>query len=125
MVLKQHALQWGPSELRSGNNSLMVLYNVTIANSSMVPIVSATTENTFLSIDGTLFMPCGTYSIFVLPYQMVSSGIEKGIPVQIFEEYPGGKFISYSVFVCSVQFILTQKYIYNERAIKFIRHAFF
>ena len=114
VVLKQHALQWDPSEVQSGDNSSLVLYNVTIANSSMVPIDRGTTANTLFSIDSTLYIPCENYSISVLPYQMVSSGVKEGIPVQIFEEYTGGKFISYSKFLCCIQFILTQKHTMNK-----------
>ena len=89
----------------------------------MTPIVSVTTENTFLFIGGTLFVPCEIYSISILPYQMVSSGIDEGIPVHIFEEYPGGKFISYLMFLYCIQFILTQTY--NEQSVKFIKCVLF
>ena len=93
VVLTHGALQWDPSEVRSGDNS-SVLYNVTIAHSySSVPVVSGTTENTSLSLNSGLFKPCENYSISISPYQKTTSGIEEGIPVQIFEEYPGGKLL--------------------------------
>ena len=92
LVLMQHVLQWTSSEVRSGNSSL-VLYNITIANFSMVPVVSETTENTSLSIDSSLFMSCNVYCISVLPYRTAGSDIEEGIPTLISKEYPGGEFI--------------------------------
>ena len=59
----------------------------------MMPIVNETTENTVLAIDGNLFIPCQNYSISITPYQILSSGMEDGIPMQLSKEYPGGKFI--------------------------------
>ena len=92
VVLTHGALQWDPSEVRSGDNSF-VLYNVTIMAYSRAPIVSGTTENTSLSFNSSLFKPCENYSISISPYQKTTSGIEEGIPVQIFEEYPSGKLL--------------------------------
>ena len=99
VLLKHHVLQWDPSEVRSGNSSLLV-YNVTITDSSMLPVVIGTTENTSLSINSSLFMPCETYSISVLPYQIAASGIQKGLPLQIFKEYPDGKYIIVTQCCC-------------------------
>ena len=107
VVLKHHILQWDPSEVRSEDSSLVV-YNVTITNSSMLPVVIGTTENTSLSINSSLFMPCKTYSISVLPYQLAASRIEEGIPLHIFKEYPDGKYNSYSLLLCYIQLILAQ-----------------
>ena len=81
-------MKWKVPEVLSGSSSPLY-YNITVREFSMQVIAQSTTMDTSYAINSDLLVPCDSYKLNVIPFQLIFNQSELGITTQTAKNYSG------------------------------------